>query len=276
MEDSGLTTNMQPVNIINLTTGDGGNHDGEKGGTKYVNMFKTVFNFIANAPIVKVIKFFAVIIITTLLIITGVSSYKFFTSEQGVGTLTKYFETILFNMEEEAMDIRSSTTPKIQKELSILCHTLHADRAFIFEVHNGKRNSTGLPFKFADMTYEVVNGEKNHEYVGRQFQELTLSLYKFPHHLAERKYFFGGVRTVAVVDNAFARHVESVGGQYLAMMYMTSNGVGVGFLCVSFHDDPKFSYDEVKVKMMQHGKIISELLDLSVQRDKRYKEQLHD
>ena len=84
--------------------------------------------------------------------------------------------------EEGAMSIREDkVTPTIQKELGILCYTLNADRAFMFELHNGKRNATGLPFRYADMSYEEVNEEKDIESVAMQFQDIPLTLYKYPH-----------------------------------------------------------------------------------------------
>lgn len=155
-------------------------------------------------------------------------------------------------------------TPKVQENLYELVHILDADRAFVFELHNGKKNTSGLPFRFADMTYEEVNDSKKGYRVAITFQNIPLTLYKYPYYLQKKKMFIGTVEEVEEIDPEFAKHIRDIGGEYLAMIYMSSKGLPIGFLCLSYHDrndapDEKF----IETKLKEYDRLISNMLDLS-------------
>ena len=147
----------------------------------------------------------------------------------------------------------------------MLCYTLDADRVFIFEMHNGKRNSSGLPFRYADMSYEEVNENKSVERIAKKYQNVPLTLYKFPHYVAEHSYVFGNLEEVTRVDAGFADEISDSGGEYLAVIYIISNGTPLGFLGVAFHEKPKFKEEYVKGLIESHVKVITPLLDLRMQ-----------
>ena len=170
------------------------------------------------------------------------------------------------NAEEKGMEIRQDiTTPAIQKELRLLCYTLNADRVFIFEMHNGKKNSSGLPFRYADMSYEEVNDAKHIDRVAMKYQNVPLTLYKFPHYVAEHGYLFGTIEDVSKVDVGFADEIKDSGGKYLSVIYITSNGIPLGFLGVAFHDKPEFKDEYIKGIIESHSRVITPLLDLRMQ-----------
>ena len=157
-------------------------------------------------------------------------------------------------------------TPKIQKELSTLVYVLNADRAFLFELHNGKKNSTGLPFRFADMTYEETNEDRNIDKVATRFQNIPLTLYRYPHYLQKKKFLIGTVDDIAKVDRDFANHIKECNGEYLAMIYLNDSGNPLGFLCVSFHSkDGIPSMDFIMQKMNEYAKSVTQLLDFDIQ-----------
>lgn len=157
-------------------------------------------------------------------------------------------------------------TPKIQKELSTLVYLLNADRAFLFELHNGKQNASGLPFRFADMTYEETNEDKKIDKVARNFQDIPLTLYKYPHYLQKEKVMMGTVDEISSIDREFANHIRSCNGEYLAMIYLNDDGNPLGFLCVSFHDTKSMPSKEViRHKLEEYSKSITQLLDFSIQ-----------
>ena len=235
-------------------------------GSKYVKMGEKVVTSINKASWRAIVKVFCVIIVALTLGITSIFAYRMVNSENFVTLVAQRINDI--NTMDDSMyeDIRERTvTPKIQKELEILCYSLGADRAFLFELHNGKKNSTGLPFKFADMSYEQVNEEKDIDRVAENYQDVPLTLYKYPYHLSAQKYFYGDVAEISLIDDGFAKHVIKCGGKYIGMLYLNSNGYSLGFLCVSFHDVPSISEAEIRNKIEAHGKIITPLLDLSVQ-----------
>lgn len=255
------------INVVNVSAPEkSANEGGSNGIAKYMSPIKDFFGFIASTNAKSIIKFWFV----TLLFITMFLAFKFaynaINDEQFMSALAKKIESEKIADEENKLSIRTDkVTPQIQNKLKTLCYSINADRAFIFELHNGKINASGLPFRYADMSYEEVNEEKNVENCAMQFQDIPLTLYKYPHYLAQNGYIYGSLREIAVVDNGFARHIERVGGKYLGMIYLTSRGLPLGFLCVSFHDVPPVTEECIKNKLEQYGKVITPLLDLDVQ-----------
>lgn len=233
---------------------------------KYLGIFKDAFSFLANASILSVIKVISIAV--TAIIISGVAitGYKVITSDEFVASLARKVNEVNEKREEKGLDLRDDkVTPKIQKEIEVLCYTLDADRVFIFEMHNGKKNSSGLPFRYADMSYEEVNDAKHIQRCAINFQNVPLTLYKFPHYVAEHGYMFGTVEDVAKIDNGFAEEILELGGKYVAIAYITSNGVPLGFLGVAFHNKPEFKDEYVKGIIESHSRVITPLLDLRMQ-----------
>lgn len=254
------------VNVVNVTAPKSGTEKGP-GVSKYLSPFKDFFGFVANTKTLSIIKFWLVVLLFLCMFLTFKFAYNAINNEQFMTALAEKMESNNMEQEENKLSIRTDkVTPQIQKKLETLCYSLNADRAFIFELHNGKINASGLPFRYADMSYEEVNEEKNVESCAMQFQDIPLTLYKYPHYLAEHGYIYGNLNEIAAVDNGFAKHIERVGGRYLGMIYLTSRGLPLGFLCVSFHDDaPPVSEAAIKDKLEQYGKVITPLLDLDVQ-----------
>jgi hypothetical protein len=241
---------------INVNVPEQHDHDAEK-----ISAIGKVVERVGGVSWRSIMKICTIIVI----FFTSLFVYKSLTNESLVNALAHNIVSKTGEFEESNLKIRSETvTPKIQKELKILCYTLNADRAFLFELHNGKKNASGLPFRFADMSYEEPNEEKNVERVAMQFQDIPLTLYKYPHYLAQHKYLCGTVGDISKIDNGFAEHINRVGGKYLGMIYLTNNGIPLGFLCVSFHEKPEVSDTVIKQKLEQYGKVISLLLDLNV------------
>lgn len=242
-------------------------NNGELNGiAKYLGVFKDAFSFLANASILSVIKVISIAV--TAIIISGVAiaGYKVITSDEFVTSLAHKVNEVNEKREEKGLDLRDDkVTPKIQKEIEVLCYTLNADRVFIFEMHNGKKNSSGLPFRYADMSYEEVNDAGHVQRCAINFQNVPLTLYKFPHYVAEHGYMFGTVEDVTKIDNGFAEQILELGGKYVAIAYITSNGVPLGFLGISFHDKPVFKEEYIKGIIESHSRVITPLLDLRMQ-----------
>lgn len=260
-------TQQMEQNVINVNVSAPGKGEGDgKGVNKHVGALKDVVSFFSNISVIAAAKVIVFVFITLFLIISFRFAYNAVSNDDFITAIAMKIEDSKNEQEKIHLDIRTDkVTPKIQRELALLCYTLNADRAFIFELHNGKKNASGLPFRYADMSYEETNEEKNIESVAMQFQDIPLTLYKYPHYLAEHRYIYSSVHEFADIDNGFAKHVERVGGQYLGMMYLTTRGLPLGFLCISFHDKPAFSEDVIKSKIEQYGKIITPLLDLNSQ-----------
>lgn len=221
---------------------------------------------IANAGWKKIIK---VYFVTFFFLATGIALVFAYNIAKDKEILTATKEKVLKERNEE--NIRDYVvTPKIQHELEKLVYIIKADRAFLFELHNGKRNTSGLPFRFADMSYEEVNEENTKDKVAMKFQNIPLTLYKYPHYLQKEKIFIGNVHEVSEIDFDFANHIREIGGVYLGMIYINNNGLPLGFLCVSYHSmDGVPQKDVIENKLKEYAKTIGQYLDLQVQLEKQ-------
>lgn len=234
--------------------------------SKYLSILKESFSFVTSASNKSLFKFFSIVILTIALLVIGKFLYNAAGNEKVIESLSKIIESKKELSEKEGMEIRQDiVTPGIQKELKILCYSLNADRVFIFELHNGKKSAGGLPFVYADMSYEEVNKEKCLEHVGLQFQNIPLTLYKYPHYLFKERYTFESIEEISEIDNGFAKHINDIGGKYLAGIYITLNSEPLGFLCASFHDEPVLSNEVIREKMEKSARILKPLLDLETQ-----------
>jgi hypothetical protein len=157
-------------------------------------------------------------------------------------------------------------TPKVQKDIEILLYSLNADRVFIFELHNGKKNISGLPFKYADMSYEVANRDRGIDRCYTKYQDVPLTMYKYPDYIHKKKFMIGTIDDIEKVDYEFAKCIREDGGEFLAMIYLNGTDGPLGFLGISFHDKNCAPDEEViEEKLKSYGKSISELIDLKVQ-----------
>jgi len=177
------------------------------------------------------------------------------------------------NDQEEVaeMNIKDQIDPQIMDNLNRMLYTLNADRTFVIELHNGKRNATKMPFKFYDMTYEEVNDERCIPYISDYYTEVMVSHYKLPYWLADHGVFIGSVDDLAEIDGRFASNLEKDGGKYLGIMLLKNKKTNLGFIGVAY-DNEKYikSPEEIKEKLNLYAHIITPLLDLTVQK-KKYK-----
>ena len=256
---------MKGQSIVNVNVSAPGKNSGDKDSKfKIVEAAKDGFKFLNNATYKSIAKVALTVILALSIIIIYKACNNIINDGRLLNLIVQKAEDRQKKYELNGLNIRSNiVTPKIQEYLSRLCYSMNADRAFLFELHNGKRNSSGLPFRFADMSYEEVNEEKNVESVALEFQDIPLTLYKYPNYLAENKYIYGSVQEIAVIDNGFAGHIERIGGKYLAMIYLVNKGVPLGFLCISYHDVPTMNEMKIKEKMESYAKVITPMLDMN-------------
>ena len=119
------------------------------------------------------------------------------------------------------------------------------------------------------MTYEETNEDRKIDKVAINFQNIPLTLYKYPNYLQKKKMLIGSVEEIENIDHEFANHIRACNGEYLAMIYLNDNGVPLGFLCVSFHDKETMPNREYVVrKMEEYGKSFTQLLDFDIQMNK--------
>lgn len=231
--------------------------------TSFGSALKYFFEKVGEIKLAVVAKVTLVFVII-ILVILGINISINRTASE---TLLSHIMKVQPVDEKEDLSIRDMVSPKIQKRLSALVYKLDCDRAFVIELHNGKKNATDLPFKYFDMTYEEVNEGKHIKHISQHFIDVMTTHYKLPFYLAANTYFFGKVSDLEEIDKRFAANFEEHRGAYLAMITLRVNGEEIGFLGVAYENE-NYKVDENKVKgvLNEEAKIMKDLLDLGTQK----------
>ena len=257
---------------INVPQHSNGEDAGKLGKVNvFVKTIKKVVDEVANASFLKIIKFFIAFI---LFIFCSAAAFFCYNVSKNQEAMNKVIGEVIVSQEEEEenMKIREKLTPKINYELKKILYSVHASRVAIFELHNGKENTTNLPFRYADMTYEVVNDDDQElRFVSDKFQNIPLTHYNLPYLIADKYVKLGDVEEARRDDPRFAQLMFDVGGSYYGAVMLRSNGVDIGFLAIFFDKNkkPLDSREEGEKVLREASKTISPLLDLSVQRKEK-------
>ena len=229
----------------------------------YTQVAKWGTSTIANAEWLKILK---VYFVTFFFLATALAGFFAFNLVKDEVFISKTAEKIAEDGTEQE-DIRDFVvTPKVQHLLGALLYTLDADRVFIFELHNGKKNISGLPFRYADMSYEFANREKGVDRCYRKYQDVPLNMYTYPNYMYKHKFFIGTADDIEKIDYEFAKQLKEDGGEYVAMIFINGIDEPLGFLGVSFHKSVNNPSDQViETKVRECGGKLSELLDLKAQ-----------
>lgn len=253
-------------------------HEEDEGKLGKVNAFvktiKKVVKEVANASFLKIIKFFFAFM---LFIFCAASAFFCYSVSKDQEAMDKVLNELFVSQkeDEENMGIREKVTPTINHELKKILYTTRASRVAIFELHNGKENTTNLPFRFADMTYEVINDDdKELRFVSDKFQNIPLTHYTLPYLIADNFIRVGNVEEARKDDPRFAQLMFDTGGSYYGAVMLRSNGIDIGFLAVFFDKGtkPLDSREDCEKVLTEASKTISPLLDLNVQRKENNEE----
>jgi hypothetical protein len=137
-----------------------------------------------------------------------------------------------------------------------------AQRACVFEMHNGTNNLSGMPFIFADLNYEEVGFDA--DYVSDEFKGFNLTKYPFLSTAFCDGYFVGSVADVENIDRRLARKLRVCNTDYLAGMLIYGRLTPIGFITVSFPSKSNHpSREELITHLSQAAQKISVLLDKS-------------
>lgn len=185
-------------------------------------------------------------IITMIIVLIGIGYQTFGNS----GLQMPYLDTT----------VRFESSQKVSTELLKLRYETGAERAYVAEYHNGKENSTNLPFIYADVTHEEVGN--SHVYVSDEYQNMNVSLYTFPFYMADNYYFCGTVDELEAIDPKIAHRFQDNGVKFCAMQILTNKGTIIGILGVSYMEIPTIDKLTIQLKLSQHGQNIGGYLDL--------------
>lgn len=139
-------------------------------------------------------------------------------------------ETIIEH--NEALKYRQTISPKIELLLRDILDKCDADRAFVIEMHNGTNNTSGLPFYYGEMTYEVVS--KGIEHVDEDYQNLNLSRFSFVNRLITENEWHGHIDELHEIDEKLGLRMKSNGVSYISMICIQGIDNAIGFLGVTY------------------------------------------
>ncbi len=226
---------------------------------------KTVENVVetvANSSWQRIAKVYLVLLCFLSTILGGFFAYNVVSDKEAV-----HQAAMKMAKDEKEEGIRDFViTPKIQKNLDAILYTLNADRAYLIEFHNGKKNATGLPFRYMDISYEVINVETKATKVGIQYQNIPTTLHKFPYYLQQHRMYIGTVEDFKKIDTDLAIQMEGNFARYFAMITLNSDGTPLGYLGVTWcnmEDIPDKA--TIKNKLLTYDRVFSPLLDLRIQ-----------
>lgn len=128
---------------------------------------------------------------------------------------------------EEQMSIRKNIQPQVENILREVLDKTGADRAWVIELHNGSSNTAGLPFVHCTMTYEV-DGDSI-ESIDEDYQNLSLSRFKFPQYLHKNKVWYGTIDEFKQVDKKMANRMIVNGANYMVISTIETSTNELGY-----------------------------------------------
>lgn len=163
---------------------------------------------------------------------------------------------------DRALSIRQSIKPQIDGLLEQTLHKLDADRVFVLEMHNGTNNTSGLPFIYAEMTYEAVADGITH--IDDDYTSLNMSRFTFPMYIERNHIWQGKVIDLEEIDPKISKRLLSNDATYIAITQIHGMKNELGFFGITYCNDkePK-PKQEILTVMMEVTQKLSTLLDSS-------------
>lgn len=183
----------------------------------------------------------------------------------GVGITTNYVinrkEAKRAEEEMASNEKRRLNDSDVQLQLSRLLNEVNADRAVIYEFHNGVVNPHGLGFNYAELTYEeIANGA---DYLDNSLHKLTLSLYQWPEVLSN-EYIVVSKVSECGYDNRLKRDMDYVDVGKFGSIIISGKSGEIGILSVHYSKDHMIqvpSEKHIQVSLTKYASSISHLLD---------------
>lgn len=185
-------------------------------------------------------------------------------SELFAKEIAKYDE-MRRRMHEEASARRIKAKTAISEKIFQLLVDTHADRVDIFEMHNGKSNPSGLPFVYAEHTYEAVT--KDAPRFNPLIKDFNLSSFPFICNHFEDGIWWGTVDDVHEEDPVLGDILKDMGIKYLYTIVISSvhrEEHTLGFMTVTYGDNDfiPIASDDVRIEISMATQDISTLLDM--------------
>lgn len=187
-------------------------------------------------------------------------SYTFERQKEAITEVIEENNQQLFIEHNEQMQIRRSIKPLVTEVLKNTINEMDADRAFVFELHNGSNNTAGLPFIHCTMTYEET--ARNIEVIDEDYQNLSLTRFSFPEYLHKHDLWFGTIEEFAEIDKKIASRMKQNGATYLVITTIRSDDSEIGYFGFTYCNGKKHKNNKVMMEFMVTAvQKLSKLLD---------------
>ena len=186
--------------------------------------------------------------------------------ENIVGKVTKeiiHDEKVEKNrLHDIAMERRQEIKPLIDNVMMSTLNQLNADRVFVIEMHNGTNNTSGLPFLYGEMTYEIVADNVSH--VDDDYMNFSLSRFAFPSYIEKEHIWVGSIEDFKQIDSKLAQRLMSNDVSYIAISHIHGVKNELGFYGITYCNgkEPK-TQQVIFTKLMEDTQKLSTLLDSS-------------
>jgi hypothetical protein len=184
----------------------------------------------------------------------------FFYTAISQGFIFNSYQDKLDKDHKKSVEYRMKSTPIIINYLNSLAVETNAHRAFIMEYHNGKSNSTGLKWQFADLTFSNDNTDHSmYNYVDMPLTDSPHTLY-----LHRNTYFVGTIEELKQLDKKLSLRMESNDYVYCSMMMIYGKNLEpIGYLALSFKEIPNKDTNCLNSIMHKYITAITPYLDAS-------------
>ncbi len=210
--------------------------------------------------LIKLVLFVAFTITLLFLAKNFGENYSFERQKEAISEVMDQNTQQLFIEHAEQMQIRRNIKPMITDLLKSTINEMDADRAFVFELHNGSNNTAGLPFIHCTMTYEET--ARNIDPIDEDYQNLSLSRFSFPEYLHKHDLWFGTIEEFENIDKKIASRMKHNGATYLVITTIRSDDSEIGYFGFTYCDGKKHKDNKEMMEFMVHVvQKLSKLLD---------------
>lgn len=222
-----------------------------------VNMLDRITNMISKYGIGKVVSALLVfmLLIATCIVFLNQKAIveKIITEQKEVAQITNA-KNLQFRVKE--------VNPRVDAILYKLLAETDGDRSFVFEMHNGTDNPSGLPFAYADMSYERTINDSIPT-VMQENKSVNLTAYSMATYLMTYKYFKGGIEDVRKIDKRLANKLDYSGVRYIIIYCIRGNDVSLGWVGVSYINNALKNEKLSEASLLDASQRLSILLDIN-------------
>lgn len=215
--------------------------------------------------LIKLVLFVAFAIAVLFLAKNFGESYSFERQKEAMTEVMEENNQQLFIEHNEQMQTRRSIKPLVTELLKNTINEMDADRAFVFELHNGSNNTAGLPFIHCTMTYEET--ARNIEPIDEDYQNLSLTRFNFPEYLHKHDLWFGTIEEFAQIDKKIASRMKNNGATYLVITTIRSEDSEIGYFGFTYCNGKEHKDEKDMMEFMVNAvQKLSKLLDKNTEK----------